>query len=134
MLSLEHCTKRVFIQCGEADVFTCDSMTPRHKTRPLRHAFSIMFMSQLLRFRFLLNVYITGRGFEMSSPVASFSCGIMFQKFNLGPIPSYIHPAHLLGDTVLCNEGMIRDSSPPICLCAYPRNEKNEFCFTDKIT
>jgi len=78
----------------------------------IKACLSIMFMSQLLRFRFLLNVYITGRGFEMSSPAATFSCGIMFQKFNLGPIPSYIHLAHLLGDTILCNEGMIRDSSP----------------------
>jgi hypothetical protein len=92
-----------------------------------------MFMSQLLRFRFYLGVYITGRGAEIPSPPASLSFGIMFQKFNLGPIPSYIHPAHRLGHTVLCNEGEIRDLPPPHRLFPYSRNEKNEFCFTDKI-
>lgn len=55
----------------------------------------------------------------------------MFQKFNLGPNPSYIHPAHRLGHTVLCNEGKIRVLPPLPHLFVYSRNEKNEFCFTD---
>jgi hypothetical protein len=104
-------------------VFRSESMSVSYKIRPLRNVFSIMFMSQLLRFRFHLGAYITGRGVEI--PFLRPLSHVELCSKNLISVPSrliFIQP--IAWGTRSCVMKERYENPPPPRVCVSTREMK----------